>query len=207
MRTPVALALASLSLLSVLSLHCGGRVDSTTLPDCPTNLVGACPVEGTCKQTTTDCAGTHELACQCDGSKWICPELGAPQCANECANAAQGAACTTKNLSCPMPSPPLCKGAPTGGDMCLCDGSHFVCTITDDCMPPPTPVCPPANVVSSGGACSDPSGMLSCPGYVQCGDGSTADISCSCTGGHWYCESFADPCMTTMDGGSAPDGK
>ena len=60
-------------------------------------------------------------------------------------------------------------------------------------------------VVSSGGACSTSGSSMSCPGYVKCGDGSTADISCSCMSGHWFCESFVDPCTTTMDGGSAPD--
>lgn len=206
MRTPIALTLASLGLLSVLSLHCGGRVDSSTLPACPANLVGACQAEGTCKQTTTDCAGTHELACQCDGSKWVCPQLGAPQCANECANASQGAACTTKNLSCDAATQPVCPGPIRYKDTCVCDGSRFMCTATACNEPPPEPMCPPPSVVSSGAACSAP-GWTSCTGVVQCGDGSTAPIDCSCTNGRWFCESFADPCMTTVDGGSAPDGK
>jgi hypothetical protein len=213
MRTPVALTLASLGLLSVLSLHCGGRVDEHSCgdfvacddpPACPTNLTGACSVQGTCTETTTDCAGTHKLTCQCDLGKWVCPELGAPQCANECANARQGGLCSTKNLTCDAATQPVCPGPIQYKDTCQCDGTRFVCSITDcNEPPPPVPACPPPSVVSSGGACSAP-GWSTCPGYVQCGDGSTADISCSCTSGHWFCESFVDPCTSTVDGGSAP---
>lgn len=203
MRTPVALALASLGLFSVLSLHCGGRVDATALPDCPTNLVGACAVEATCKQTTTDCAGTHELACQCDGSRWVCPQLGAPLCANECANAHRGGTCSINNLECPATTQPVCPGPIHYKDTCTCDGAHFVCSVTD-CIDPPHPVCPPPSAVSEGGSCS-PSSSATCEGIEQCGDGSTASIGCSCMSGHWSCEALVDPCMGLPDGGSAPD--
>ena len=205
MRTPVVFALASLGLFSVLSLHCGGRVDATNLPDCPTNLVGACAVEATCKQTTTDCAGTHELSCQCDGSRWVCPQLGAPSCANDCANAHQGGACSSKNLTCDAPTQPICPGPIHYKDTCTCDGAHFVCSITDcNEPPPPLPLCPPPSAVSNGGSCSVPEGSMSCQGTEQCGDGTSAAIDCSCMSGHWFCEAFVDPCMSNADGGSSP---
>lgn len=207
MRTPVALTLAGLGLFSILSLHCGGRVDSSALPDCPTNLVGACPVEGTCKQTVTDCAGAHELSCQCDGSRWVCPQLGAPNCPNECANARQGGSCSTKNLQCDAATQPVCKGPMHYKDFCTCDGAHFVCSITDCTEPPPIPMCPPPSAVSNGGSCSVPEGSISCQGVEQCGNGTTAAIDCSCMSGRWFCEAFVDPCADSVDGGSAPDGK
>lgn len=205
MRTPLALTLAGLGLMSILSLHCGGRVDAETLPDCPANLVGSCSVEATCKQTLPDCVGTHEVACQCDGSRWVCPQLGAPQCGNECAGAHQGSLCTTQDLQCDAATQPKCPGPVPYRDTCICDGSHFVCTLTDCANPPPPqPLCPPPSVVSSGGACIGSQSPMSCAGYVQCGDGTTVDIDCSCMGNHWFCESVVDPCMTMADGGAAP---
>lgn len=199
MRSLLAAPIAAVALASLLTLHCGGQVDGASLPDCPSNLSSACPVEANCKQTFTDCAGTHQVACQCDGSKWVCPQLGAPSCAKECSTATQGASCTTKNLQCPMPK--KCVNSPSQ-DMCMCDGSHFVCT-TSACPPPPP--CPPPSEVKLGRACSMPSSM-SCASVLDCGDGTSAAIDCSCTNGKWYCESFMNPCTKTVDAGSSPDG-
>lgn len=195
MRSLLADSLAAVAVASLLTLQCGGRVDGASPAGCPADLSAACSSGDTCDETVTDCAGTFNLTCECNGGAWACPAYGAA-CSSECEGAAEGTSCTTPNLSCPGPT--QCAAAP-GTDTCLCDGAHFTCTTT--ACPAPGPACPPPSEVQSGVACSAPPSTW-CAGVVACGDGSTAETDCSCDDGRWFCESFANPCMSVADGGA-----
>lgn len=198
------LALASLA--AVLSLDCGGKLDSG--PACPSDLTTACPENGTCTQTVTDCAGTHQLACSCTADGWSCPELGAPNCppTDQCPQegAKPGGSCSSSGLRCYSATQPACLDVPEL--YCTCDGSKFVCDAPADCppSPPPLPACPPPSQVVEGAACASSSYVGMCTSdtpYYDCYGNYAGTLSCQCFDGRWSCPADLPPCA--MDAGSA----
>ncbi len=198
-----AFALAAVGAL--LALDCGGKIDSGA--PCPSDLGTACPENGTCTQTVTDCEGTHHLACACTADGWQCPQLGAPSCpqpTNQCPTkgAKAGDSCSSSGLRCESATQLACVNAPIL--YCTCDGSKFSCDTPTNCEPPPKPACPPPSTVQEGAACSLSGfqGMCSSDtAYYDCDGNYAGTLSCFCSDGHWSCPTDLPPCP--LDAGSA----
>jgi hypothetical protein len=177
------------------AIGCGGKVDVSLLPVCPSD--GTCTSD--CKETVTDCSGTYDLSCTCDATgKAQCPELGMPKCANDCDQllSNHSASCSVEGEKCLSPVQDACLGGPTL--YCTCESGHFFCD-----SPPPDcnqPSCPPPSQVQPGLSCS---GMGLCPTdqpILDC-DGNVAGyVECSCMGGT-FGDCIAPPPPSCIDGG------
>ncbi|HSQ66859.1 MAG TPA: hypothetical protein VLM85_26750 [Polyangiaceae bacterium] len=171
-------------LAALATLDCGGKLDTSLLPACPYD--GTCSSD--CKQTFTDCSGTHELACTCDATGHAqCPELGAPNCQSDCDALMHGSTtCNIEGEKCPSPEQVACLDAPTL--YCTCESGQFVCDVpSPNC---PTPACPPPDQVKPGAACAMSYGMCqsniavtdcngNLVGYEECSCGSNGVYECS----------------------------
>jgi len=198
MLRKIATAAVPFALVALASLDCGGKLDTSLLPVCPSD--GTCSSE--CKEVVTDCSGTHELACTCDSSgRAICPELGAPNCQNDCDALMQQQkyTCSIEGERCMAPYQTGCMGSPTL--YCTCSSGQFVCEVPSDCPPPPA--CPPPDQVAPGATCYG-FGMCDTNQFVyDCEGNLIGDVQCSCMNG-----TFGDcispptpPCA--IDAGSA----
>jgi len=189
------------SVLALATLDCGGKTDTSLLPACPAN--GTC--SGDCKQTITDCAGTHELACACDANGiQQCPELGMPNCQSDCDALMQGHVftCSNEGEKCESPTQLACLDAPTL--YCTCHSGTFVCDQPPSCPSPPSS-CPAPDQVKPGAACA---GFGTCDTdqqIVDCQGNPVGVVQCSCMGGT-IGDCIAPPTpVCTADAGS-PDG-
>jgi hypothetical protein len=196
---PKPLLAAAPVVLLAAALGCGGKVDTSLLPECPAN--GSCTSD--CKQTVTDCAGTHELACTCDPSGVAqCPDPGAPNCQNDCDALMQNpsASCSIEGEKCLAPMQNSCLNAPTL--YCTCVGGTFSC----DVPPPncPEPVCPAPSQVHYGAPCN---GFGLCPTdqtVTDCDGNVVGVVECSCMNGT-FGECVAPPMPDCPDAGPPLD--
>jgi hypothetical protein len=185
-----------LALVALASLDCGGKLDTSLLPECSPNG----PCSGDCKETVTDCAGTHELACTCDSTGHAqCPELGAPNCQNDCDALMKGASsCSIEGEKCVSPEQVACIDAPTL--YCTCKSGQFVCDVpSPNC---PTPACPPPDQVKPGAPCAG-YGLCDTNQFVtDCYGNVVGDVQCGCMNGT-FGDCIAPPTpICTMDAGS-----
>jgi hypothetical protein len=173
------------------ALHCGGKIDATLLPDCPTD--GTCT--SACRVTIKSECGSYFDECACSSGKLECtPSGGAPldDCMpTDCAGTVDtGARCSTKGTRCVASVQTACYG--NGIDrMCTCDGARFSCDPPPpDCAPPPNPPpqpdCPMPKFVKQGGLCT---GLAQCAREPQrdC-NGNLTKSWCVCAGGRWSCD-------------------
>lgn len=186
-----------IAFVAVATLHCGGALDTSLLPDCPSD--GSCSSD--CKTTVTDCEGSHQLSCACDSSGHAqCPELGAPNCQQDCNSLSQGnRTCSIEGERCASPEQSACVDAPTL--YCTCESGEFVCDVPlNKCGPPP---CPPPEQVQPGAACSF--GQSLCESSItvsDCNGNVIGNVACSCgTNGFFECET-PNPPPCDVDGGS-----
>jgi hypothetical protein len=192
------LVTAAVTVLLGAALHCGGKVEVESLPDCPTD--GTCT--SACKATVAVpamCGESSSLqACDCVSGQLQCPVFrGGPptDCVvDDCmGNVDQGASCSTKGARCTARVQTRCYG--NGLDrMCTCNGATFACDPPPpDCEPPPMPVCPDPDSIRSGALCGGGGGggqycarapQLDCNGtYVK--------SECICPQGpnaRWQCD-------------------
>jgi hypothetical protein len=192
-------ALIPVSLVALATLDCGGQIDPNLLPACPSD--GTCTSD--CKQTVTDCAGAHELACTCDSTGHAqCPELGAPQCQNDCDALMQGqSACSIEGETCVAPMQNSCIDAPTL--YCTCESGQFFCPAPPmDC---PKPACPPPDQVKPGATCAGVELCDTTQSVTDCDGNVVGVVECSCVGGT-FGDCISPPVPVCVADGGTPDG-
>ena len=197
-RTFLSVALP-LAFVAVATLHCGGALDTTDLPECPSD--GTCT--SACKATVTDCTGAHTVSCTCDSSGYAeCAEFGEPDCQVDCTSLLHGdSTCSVQGERCVSPTQSACLDATTL--YCTCESGQFVCDVpTDKCGPPPTK-CPPPDEVQPGAPCSTSLGTCDSSITVSDCEGNViGNVACSCgSNGFFECESPPTP-PCDVDGGS-----
>ncbi len=166
-----------LALTAFASLDCGGKLDTSLLPVCPSD--GTCISE--CKQVVTDCSGTYDLACNCVNGQAACPELGAPACQSDCNALMQNHqyTCSIEGERCPSPDQNSCLDAPEL--FCTCSGGHFACDVPPMNCPPPS--CPSPDQVTPGGSCAGFETCATNQTVLDC-DGNVAGyVECTCNNG------------------------
>ncbi len=185
----IALVALPFTFVAFASLDCGGKLDTSLLPVCPSD--GTCSSD--CKQVVTDCSGTYDLACNCVNGQAACPELGAPACQSDC-NALMNNhqyTCSIEGERCPSPSQNSCLDAPEL--YCTCSGGQFACDVPP--MNCPAPVCPSPDQVVSGASCA---GFETCPTSqvaYDCQGNAVGYVECSCTNGVFgNCYGSTPPC-------------
>ena len=197
----LARTLVLVPVLALATLDCGGKTDTTLMPPCPAD--GTC--SGECKQTITDCMGTHELACSCDSNGiQQCDELGMPSCQADCNSLMHGQyTCEAEGEKCESPTQLACLDAPTL--YCTCHSGTFVCDEPSPNCPSPPSSCPAPDQVKPGAACT---GFATCDTNQEvydCQGNPVGVVQCSCMNGT-IGDCFSPPTPPCDADAGPPDG-
>jgi hypothetical protein len=158
-RRAGGLVLASLLLLSLSAVHCGGKIiggggSSGNGQDSGENA-GACPV-------------SH-------GPGPVVVDIGS--------------SCDWGGASCRVAVPAGCGPGSTEDTTCECTGGSVVCPsfVPPPCIGP-APACPIPSSITAGGTCSgDGTSCMSAIPEYDCDGNVTGYASCTCSGGAWAC--------------------